>query len=303
MAVVLLIAGLLILMALAAYRYLNGFAVKRAITENRVMMVQDALSTFAVRNYRIPCPASPNQASIEPFGAERGSGAGGSDIPDAAVDCSGANSTGIVPFATLGLSADTIVDGWGNFLTYKIAPAYARNPENVIPVHRQCRSDAWIEAGRNLNRRKARFCCSGEDLPQDIVICRGTDGGAAACDARDRTPLWPRDPVAGGFYADSNIEDSTGAFSDRTSAPVFVLISHGPDSHGAYRRDLSGVQEDFASIAGTFEEANADPALRIVWDLPVNTQDGDNHFQDFLFWKTQDQLLAHLLGESCAGPQ
>jgi len=150
-------------------------SIKRSETRNNLSIIADAMSAYASRNYRVPCPADPSDAGAEPFGYEIGSGANG----DALGVCNNAGAEqpeGIVPFAVLGLNSDVIRDGWGNYITYQVDTAFTQDPEDptgVIQVHARCRTldwvegavmlsngpDDWLDGGRNIAPLKARFCC------------------------------------------------------------------------------------------------------------------------------------------------
>lgn len=113
-------------------------------TERQMEKINDHLASYVHRNNRLPCPADPSAAS-EPFGAERGSGAAGSD----AGTCTSTDAVGVVPFRTLGLQEDDVRDSWGNFITYHVSPAFAINPSNIVDsdhdqIYEMCRSSDWV---------------------------------------------------------------------------------------------------------------------------------------------------------------
>ena len=69
----------------------------------------DALGRFLRDNGRLPCPAAPNGS---PLGFERAS-------------CtSNATLEGVVPFRTLGVAESVALDGYGRYLTYRVAENY-----------------------------------------------------------------------------------------------------------------------------------------------------------------------------------
>ncbi len=189
MAAVILISG--VLLAMAAQMSIPIMRDARRIeTQAKLDNIAKAIDFYAVQNLRVPCPASPDLAeNKEPFGAEEGSGPAGKIVP---MDCGTdpAHWEGIVPFKTLGIPVDWIKDG-GHFITYAISPGFAQDVENdKIPVHARCRTADWFNAGivygANINDpqthkqaanvflprnvRKARFCCSGSFLTNDLVI-------------------------------------------------------------------------------------------------------------------------------------
>lgn len=158
-------------------------------TQAKMDKIMQAVASYASRHYRVPCPARPNNgrpdlanpAFAEPFGFEAFSGVGGVTMPQ---NCGATAATlvreGLVPYATLGLNYDDVIDGWGNFITYAISPAFAEQPQTGrndgftagvaqgLPnadrapiasgvaeqfVHANCRTstgtDPWVESGKN----------------------------------------------------------------------------------------------------------------------------------------------------------
>lgn len=115
MAILVLIGGLALAGTVSLLRPVDREA-QEAITHQKMDQIMTALSVYAKRNGRLPCPAEPDQGvSAQPFGAERGSGPNG-EAPEGS--CSGTTEFGIVPFRTLGLSEDVARDGWKNFMSY-----------------------------------------------------------------------------------------------------------------------------------------------------------------------------------------
>jgi prepilin-type N-terminal cleavage/methylation domain-containing protein len=105
MALVLMIAGLLLGGLLAP---LSAQMEQRRIseTEESLEKIKEALMGYAVMNGQLPCPANPGLAS--------GLGNAGVARPP---PCNAANSAGVLPWATLGVSE---TDAWGNRYTYRV---------------------------------------------------------------------------------------------------------------------------------------------------------------------------------------
>ncbi len=90
-------------------------------TQSTMERVEKVLAAYAHRNNRVPCPADPSVApGTASFGQEEN---GGTRAAPCLVQ------EGIVPFRTLGLTESDIKDEWGNYLTYAISQAFAREPE------------------------------------------------------------------------------------------------------------------------------------------------------------------------------
>ena len=83
------------------------------ISETRKQLdeIQQALIGHAIINGRLPCPADPTITTGQ-------TGAGVERAPP----CTGGNSTGVLPWATLGVSE---TDAWGNRYTYRVDSNYA----------------------------------------------------------------------------------------------------------------------------------------------------------------------------------
>lgn len=319
-AIVIVIVGFLTVAGIQSFISLRD-SVRIRTTQSNMEVIADALSAYAARNYRIPCPADP----VAMTGVERGFGVAGALVGT----CAGANLEGIIPYQTLGLSADFIRDGWGNFITYRVSRAYTLDPEIIATdVHRRCRTPLWSEGGRNLNPLKARFCCSGEFLGDDVQI--DTLAGAGT---RWVGPLNPdgsfngRDPVNGNYASvcftvdavncpnqlfdyrtlGGHIVAAQAEAADNIIAMAYYLVSHGKNGLGAFiagggrvAQTNAGVPETYAE-GGADEQANARSDSRFVTSLQTNT-DPANYFDDIVFFQTNMQLLSRLAGESCLVP-
>lgn len=105
-------------------------------TRSREEAIKTALSTFIARNNRLPCPADPLvDASTSAYGLE------GTCVAAGGVTVSGNVATGMVPFATLGLSVEATSDGYSNRLTYAMtiphvpANGHISGMSGLITIH------------------------------------------------------------------------------------------------------------------------------------------------------------------------
>ncbi|GJL85985.1 MAG: hypothetical protein DHS20C02_17600 [Micavibrio sp.] len=335
-AIVMVIVGLLLVAAASVFNTVDK-KTRRSTTIQRMEVIMDAMSAFALRNYRIPCPADPRRITGggEPFGSEGGSNATGTSIGG----CAGAGrADGLVPFFTLQLGEDDVRDGWGNYITYKVNPDFTEDPEEEgTDVHASCRTTEWIEAGRNKNAEKARFCCNGENRGAEIVICQNPlalNVGTCNTAATGRISLFDRDG-ANGLYVDGPRDPSPGGVdiqvnsSDATPAPfgtnnpyyqpniydptqtnietiAYALISHGPNEVGAFVNSgvrIGGVGVGgVPTIGGTHEILNANNTQLGVWALERNDANNATYFDDIVRFSTQGMILARLGKDSCAVP-
>ena len=106
LAVVLAIISVVMGMGL---RMANAMLENMAASDTRAKQanIKTALIAYLRTNRRLPCPAS---TAAVPSGSEESA-----PCPD---------SFGVVPWITLGLSRDAALDGWGNFISYKVQPSW-----------------------------------------------------------------------------------------------------------------------------------------------------------------------------------
>ena len=337
MAIVMIIAGLIIAALVNSYMQWNDI-LRSSKTKEHIAIVNDALAAYASRNYRVPCPARPDGAGAESFGMERGSTASGAAVGSCDNMLAG-EAEGILPFKTLGIDAETARDGWGNFMTYQVSPVFTQDMYNVdIPVHVKCRTTDWIEGvnrqqtganiilqgGRNIALEKARFCCAQP---------RGDETQMLSAPAPANTPSLVFTPDGAGWYEPTgtigtpNIADhynaadvvSTGVGAQafyhpriygggaaagnfgHTDMAVYALISHGKNESGVFLIDGTNNRQ---SGGGVSERVNAnDPVVsQNVYDIPHNSSNGVEYYDDIVSWQTQSNLMARLRRDSCSAP-
>lgn len=323
LAIVLTVAGVMLLAALKFVvpmyekaRYLE--------TQEKMRIITEALGSYALRNFRVPCPADPNTTPVngEPYGSERFSGTAGDALPP---NC-GANAadwSGVIPFATLGIPETTVRDAWGRNFTYAISPAFALDTTDVtIPVHPTCRVLEWYYPKDNTtnvvhrNPRKARFCCVSAiggnniyDFNTDLVVQARVSGalstGLAAPNPRqasgDGNPNNCVDnaceayaPTVEIFTRSANITVPT---ADRSTGIAYVLLSHGRNGIGAYLSDGTRLNAG----AGGPDEIENDNDDRVFIERSEISESPTDYFDDLVIWRTQDLIYAEQ-GESCVKP-
>ena len=86
---------------------------KTKLTHERMELVSNALSAYAQRHYRLPCPADADTANAN-RGLERNGG--NCFQSDATAESLYANAEGVVPWRELGLSEQDVSDGWGHYI-------------------------------------------------------------------------------------------------------------------------------------------------------------------------------------------
>lgn len=293
--IVLAIVGLLVGGALSFYRPIDQ-NLRTAETKERMAKVANALSAYALRNNRLPCPGAPDAPQSapddEPFGAERGSGTNGTNIGSCLTFI---EQEGIVPYRTLGIRQEDVIDGFGSYFTYRVSPAFTDNDDSDDTVQDNCRSPEWMSGGVNINPDKARFCCPPTDshggpfnVSTDIIVV--DQSGLPVVPVRD----------------DANYGDLDSEVSDPDGNPlavVYVLVSHGPNRFGKYligsTTNPNLKYEETAYGNGEKENMNDTTTYADLEEVSANT---NAYFDDIILWRTQDSLLSELGTNSCALP-
>ncbi len=305
-------------------------------TAQKIARIEEAIGTYAVKNYRIPCAADPLRTTVgvEPFGFERGSGVDGDGIGFA---CTGVNAKGIVPFKTLGLPEDYIYDGHGNVFTYAVTEGFTLNPAPPgVPIHPRCRTPDWYQMTSSVgptfihkNPLKARFCCSlGGALspvvadPLGALVLRNSDvgiliegqigalatpprftgnSGGAYCSAFGLAPAECTDvALIDTPYPSTRKANFVPPITDQATGIAYVIISHG--RNGLYAYDL-GTGNPVPALPGvtTLESENNDNDILFNSFRQRRDRQDALAFDDVVSWQTQDMIFASQ-GESCAVP-
>lgn len=116
LSVVVVIVAMLLTLGLSAMNA-QLLSASYAQTKSRQTIIKDALTAYLGANKRLPCPDIPNNTN----GASDASQVTGQEDRIGGVasgKCSGA--IGVLPYATLGLSREVALDGWGNFMSYSL---------------------------------------------------------------------------------------------------------------------------------------------------------------------------------------
>jgi prepilin-type N-terminal cleavage/methylation domain-containing protein len=239
---------------------------RREATRQRLAGVETAIALFVSQNKRLPCPADGRIS-----GTTSGAGAEARNDTTDVCQIGGAANTqthGVVPWQSLGLAEQDVTDGWGNRLTYRVAPELVRD-----------------------NAMDFTACDPGAD----------TAGGALAdCGMACPTGAWPtgcinpRRVTAGKGLRIRNLSVSTPLVMDPGATPstgaAYIVISHGENGQGAYSNQ--GTLQAGTIASGTLESANnaadvafvnssSSTAAAFVDDFPVYPE-GAGHFDDWL---------------------
>lgn len=301
LAIVITMAGLAFFAVANTYTSLD-VKIRRDRTFVNFSMIEDALGAYAERNYRLPCPMDPAfAAATEPYGAESGSTASGAAIP---ANCPVLE--GLVPFATLGLDEETVRDGYGRYITYRIARPFGRDPEDGADVHDNCRSRAWMQTAMNgagtfnINPKLARFCCRApEGLPNELDVDFRRAFGVGVQN------MWRLTTDA--TVARYDTVDTAGpalagtTYATNVTRPAYVLLSHGRLGVGAFSDEGNGLRQ--GGRWGTEEQINGtDTESRFILS-PFTTATNTRLYDDLMVWGSQDTVLARGSGRfSCHAP-
>ena len=137
MAVVVAIMAVLMAMGLATATSVMQNTQRNA-TKEKQSLLKDALIAYFLTNKRLPCPdTGSNVGNTGRDGLENRTAGG--VVPDVTSNCTA--GIGTVPYLSLGISRSQALDGYGNFMTYRLDAVAGRNwhltatfiPSCVIP--------------------------------------------------------------------------------------------------------------------------------------------------------------------------
>jgi len=256
---VLVIMGLVIMIvfpALTAFRQ----SMQTTATHNNLAALMRATAAFAQANGCVPCP-TPASTTGSGFGRVRGDASGDGCQNDCTIH------EGIVPYVSLGLSAQTAKDGWGRWITMRVDPALVVN-FGVIPPTAPCLAgDA--EPSCVIGQSRKGLCRSGLSTTNrvSVTIPGGATQEAALIFVSHGANGW------GAFRADP-------------------LVSPGSNGHPSFGGVLTP-----CSAAGGFERCNANGDRAFV-DAPM-TVDPSAPYDDLVLYAGRDALVSFLGNPAC----
>ena len=308
-AVAMIFLGIFMTLGLGVFETKEQPDFVRITHENGELLI-DQLASFTQEYGRLPCPASNAGAGSSAFGLEnRNNGTG---------NCN--SLTGIVPFRALGLQEADVLDGWGHYFTYAASPVFT-NLDHIndngpgTTVYDMCRrANLWVSDGhrtllpadgnggqgggdnsgvmRNLNPRKAKFCCPDDAAPFAVP---GTDLQVTG------SPDFPLNRNVGADRGNIDTADGIAGVAANSSSEAFavVLVSHGEDGSGAFTGN--GGTLPLPAVASANETENADGDNTFADGARILTS-GPNYFDDILFYRTNWSLFAELNSATCTRP-
>lgn len=273
-------------------------------TREKMARLVDQLASFAQINGRVPCPSSPDSSDAR-FGRED------RDRPGEECD----TDYGIFPFLSLGLQERDARDAWGRFLTYAPSPVFVNldgiDDENRR-VHNLCRVlETWVDdtqfrtpggalarVDRNLNPRKAKFCCPGngggkyENPNTDLRVLRSRGGNEVA-----------EAPAARNNVDSGNMDVRISQSAVPATSPegiAFVLVSHGENGAGAYIGN--NTTNRFPGVIANSDEADNQDENRDFVMRSRTLVNGNAYFDDIVEFRTNFTLMSELNVGSCLSP-
>lgn len=227
--VVLLIVGLIGSMAAAISKTL---VIKQqySTTRARLATLDAALVNYVAVMKRLPCPADGTVAQGA-VGAGAEAGAPGT--------CLNSQQTGVVPWASLGLTEDDATDGWGRRFTYRVPP-------NLTSVGAMNLSDCDPAPGA-VGPLVGGTCFSP---------CTSTPAGALASCTQPSLYLCGRgltiQSLSSALLADPN--PTLCGTANLPTGAAYIVISNGDNGGGAYLS--TGVLQPLTGVEGNGERQN-----------------------------------------------
>ena len=238
MALVLLIVGLLAAVFLPATNTLLDNN-RRKETRAKLEALEQAMVRFVMVNRRLPCPADGVQGTANLTS--------GVELRNSAVSpatCT-AMAPGVVPWRSLGVSADAAIDAWGNLITYRV---WARtNAGAGVGINTSLAMDGGMDFS------KCDPASTDDPVPSSFVCAGAAPFSAVFKVLTAKTGISPIPPSqdARGFRVCRNIPcaatlptvppgppvlPGTNELSRRVDAngAAYFLISHGANKVGAY---------------------------------------------------------------------
>lgn len=248
---------------------------RREATRQKLAGVETAIALFVSQNKRLPCPADGRLPS--------GDANAGLERPVGGVACQVVSGTansqthGVVPWRTLGLAEPDVTDGWGNRLTFRVAPELVAATAMDLTA---CDPGGGFDLSGTPSGRCNQAGANATDCNKDSFPGRCTPPSAYTQDKGLKVRnLSSADLIMNPAPASG---PSTGA--------AYVVISHGENRHGGY--DSLGILQAGTVASGTLEAANnavnvafvfstSSATTAFVDDFPVYAE-GTGHFDDWL---------------------
>jgi prepilin-type N-terminal cleavage/methylation domain-containing protein len=253
MAVVLVIIGFILSAGLkVASSVLSSSASSSTISNMNV--IKQSLVSYLRSNGKLPCPdSSPNI----PTGISSATTTG---------TCSSPSGYGVVPWVTLGLSRDIALDGFGNFINYRVSN---KDGSQIPPGY------PGIASAYNAQQNWTDKTAANSFTILNIQNKQSPNGNKTIeIQGRDET---------------------TGAVYPITYNAIVVLFSHGKNGYGA--KTVKGTTIDSSHAGGDETMNNTNLTTFIVRNAVDSSSAPGGAFDDVITYMTPNDLLQPLLSE------
>lgn len=213
----------------AGVRYLNSQLTSAAYsaTNTKLATIKDALTTYLGTHGRLPCPDNPANDNLL-------LGKDDNNRNTTASPCF--TYFGVLPYAELGLTRDTAVDGWGNYFGYAITQQWTKNlgavDNNTTSTSTADSFGVGATGGLTVNTRVTpdagtTFLANPADHPSTgaavVVISYGKNGAGAYT-------------IKGASYrnAPPDGEDELTNYTDGTTTFVKRDYADNDSGHGVF---------------------------------------------------------------------
>jgi prepilin-type N-terminal cleavage/methylation domain-containing protein len=263
-AVVLVILALITAMWTGVVRGITALQ-RASSTQTKLDTATEALTSFVRAYGRLPCPADGSlDASDAQAGRER---------RDANGDCSNLQRFGVVPWLSMGLTEDAVIDGYGARLMYRVAPGLTRQlsmrmegcdpagtgPAQTAPVSRPPPGAGLIPETMGFGPPPNQAC---------VYTCVKAD------------PLTCTSVV--NVLAGRGLEVRNGAGVPQTTAAAYVLLSHGENRAGGYAASTGLILAAVGATGpGEAQNAASAPLAPFYTDTAIDTTPAD-YFDDIV---------------------
>jgi type II secretory pathway pseudopilin PulG len=259
---ILLVLVLLLVGFAAAYtlKRIGSSGDERDDTLKRLNAAAAALERFAAANGYLPCPANPTLAT------------GVADVASAKKCNHGDDGT--IPWATIGLTSDAGLDGWGRKISYRVYTGGATGKGSLT----QPRGVNMVE------------CDITDPTPGDV----DADGLCVS-----NPDPYQRSTTRASFLAGKGlgITDYGTAHGDA----AYVLISHGATGLGAWT--IAGTQLDMPNGAERNNTRETGPFTIQAFSDPDTSATAGTHFDDLLVYATISDLVKRIGLEAREWPE
>lgn len=258
--IVLVVIGLMMSMILPASTAFVDLQ-RRRETSSKLTNVDTALLAFVITNKRLPCPADGTVVSgTADAGTEMRSG----------TTCT-AQTTGVVPWATLGLTEADITDGWGARFTYRV-------PDGASGLTMNSSLDVTAcDPSGALNAAASSYSC--------VASCDHSAASLSACTSSASMFL----------NRGLRVVDQSGTLNDPATSTGAAYVFIVPMAEGGGGYSAQGTLLNGSIAAGTGEARNKNgqgiPAIGYFHSSQIVGLESTDHFDDLLSHPTMAMIV------------